>query len=169
MTHTGQISHLKSPRWDLAKQTAYNLTANFSSPPIPVLELAESSGVDVVFSDMGVYRSTVAGFCDFGAKKIYVNSADPINRKTFTIAHELGHWILHKSFFEAYPDDYPVLPRFQNPYSSQNPYELEANTFAANLLVPPRLLQPVKHAPAAYLANVFAVSRQMMENRLKNV
>ena len=66
------------------------------------------------------------------------------------------------------PERYSVLPRFQRPDKS-DPFEQEANCFAANLLVPKRLLAPVKHASPAQLASIFAVSREMMENRLKNV
>ena len=54
----------------------------------------------------------------------------------FTIAHELGHWMLHKDRTE-----HSVLPRFKEPYDS--PVEHEANTFAENLLMPDRLL-PIK-------------------------
>lgn len=47
--------------------------------------------------------------------------------------------------------------------------EKEANKFAACLLVPERLLAPVKGASVAALARSFGVSRTMMEFRLKNV
>lgn len=110
----------------------------------------------------------VAGFCDFHAGRLYVNAGDQINRQTFTIAHELGHWILHRQYFEQHPERYRILPRFQRTEGT-DPFEQEANCFAANLLVPKRLLLPVKHASVAALASIFAVSREMMENRLKNV
>lgn len=159
---------LRTARWKLAKQQADELSAPYSSPPIPVLEIAESNGVDVVFSDFGPSGEKVAGFCDFHGAKLYVNADDPINRQTFTIAHELGHWILHRSFFERRPDLYHLLPRFQRAERG-NPFEQEANCFAANLLVPRKLLIPVKDAPVTALSTIFAVSREMMENRLKNV
>ncbi|WP_160299164.1 ImmA/IrrE family metallo-endopeptidase [Sphingomonas sp. SRS2] len=132
------------------------------------MEIAETQGVDVVFADFGEAGERVAGFCDFESGKLYVNANDPVARQTFTIAHELGHWVLHRRFFEENPDEYSILPRFQKP-SAKNPFEQEANHFAANLLVPKRLLAPVKDAGATVLAKVFGVSREMMENRLKNV
>lgn len=96
-----------------------------------------------------------------------MNVDDPVNRQTFTMAHELGHWILHREFFEASPEKYTILPRFQRT-AARNPFEQEANHFAANLLVPKLLLDPVRSAPPAALAQAFAVSQEMMEIRLKN-
>jgi Zn-dependent peptidase ImmA (M78 family) len=157
-----------STDWKKARAVADDLTERYSSPPIPVLEIAERSGVDVVFADMGPHADVVAGFCDFAAAKLYVNRADIPNRQSFTIAHELGHWLLHRDLFKAHPEKYPVLPRFQST-DKNNPVEQEANFFAANLLVPARLLKPVSNAPVAALAGAFKVSRTMMEYRVKNV
>lgn len=156
------------PRWDLAEQTADRLTAKFSSPPIPVLEIAESNGVNVVFIDFGKHSESVAGFCDFKAKRLFVNAKDKPERQSFTMAHELGHWMLHRDVFLADPARYPVLPRFSEP-NEKDPLEKEANKFAACLLVPKRLLSPVKEAPVSALARIFGVSRTMMEFRVKNV
>lgn len=150
------------PRWGLAEQEASRLSAPFSAPPIPVHEIAEQSGVNVVFADFGKHSETVAGFCDFKARRLYVNSKDPSVRQSFTIAHELGHWVLHRDEFLRDPSKYPVLPRFAEP-NQDDPFEKEANKFAACLLVPSRLLAPVKGAPVAKLAEMFGVSRTMME------
>lgn len=160
--------HLVKPRWGLAERTATDLTEEYSSPPIPVLEIAERSGVNVIFEDFGEHSEAVSGFCDFGRARLYVNADDMPERQSFTIAHELGHWMLHRDFFLAHPEDYPVLPRFTDPNRS-DPKEKEANKFAACLLVPERLLKPVKGAPISSLASVFGVSRTMMEFRLQNI
>lgn len=158
---------ITAPRYGLAQAQANALTKDYSVPPIPVLEIAESVGVDVLFADLGVHRDKVAGFCDFENARLYVNERDPMNRQTFTMAHELGHWVLHREFFLRHPDRYPVLPRFQR-VTESDVFEKEANVFAANLLVPSRLLNPVRRNNVAMLAHVFMVSRTMMEHRLKN-
>lgn len=159
---------INSPRWGQVKSAADKLSEHFSAPPIPVLEIAEQQGVEVVFADFGEHSSTVAGFCDFADAKVFVNADDKAQRQNFTIAHELGHWMLHRDFYLAEPDKYPVLPRFQS-VDRHDPCEQEANYFAANLLVPERLLKPVVHSSSSALARAFAVSRTMMEHRLKNV
>ena len=158
---------LHSTRWKHAVSEASRFTEQYSAPPIPVVEIAEGNGVDVVFADFGTHSETVAGFCDFRASKLFVNRADKLERQLFTIAHEFGHWVLHREFFLANPDKYPVFPRFQSG-ASKNSYEQEANKFAANLLVPDRLLRPVSSAPVSVLANIFKVSKTMMEFRLQD-
>ena len=158
---------LITARYSLAKKKAEELTAVYSSPPIPVLEIAQSNGVNVVFSNFGKHSDAVSAFCDFHGKRIFINERDAMTRKMFTMAHELGHWILHREFFENDPSGYAVLPRYSKPES--NPFEQEANAFAAELLAPSRLVSPVKGAGATTLARIFGVSREMMEIRLKNV
>lgn len=167
MTASCLDNELSSVRWDLARHEAEKLTENFSRPPIPVLEIAERAGVDVVFIDFKSHADVVAGFCDFEGSKLYVNKDDKLGRQMFTMAHELGHWILHRDLFVKNPKKYAVLPRFQKPKPDN--YEKEANFFAAELLVPKRLLLPVLGAGISYLSDIFGVSREMMEFRVKNV
>lgn len=155
-----------TPNRSGARKQAGGLVKIYTAPPIPVVELAEINGVNVVFSDMGKFSEEVAGLLDFRAKRIYVNKADRPQRQRFTVAHELGHWILHKEAFERNPAAYPVLPRFQAVEKS-NAFEQEANAFASELLVPKHLLDPVRKAPVSMLADIFDVSKTMMEFRLQ--
>lgn len=157
-----------TPRWAIATQAADKLTATYTRPPIPVHRIAEENGVDIVFADFGKHTKTVAGFCDFNQAKLFVNREDRQDRQSFTIAHELGHWILHRDLFRAKPDLYPILPRFADP-NKDDPLEKEANKFAANLLVPGHLLEPIKSAPITILAKAFGVSSTMMGFRVRNV
>lgn len=152
----------------MAKRKADELTEVYSSPPIPVLEIAEQNGVNVIFANFGSSSERVAGYCDFRNAKLFVNADDVPRRQSFTISHELGHWVMHRSIFVDNPETYPVLPRFSRP-SNNGPYEKEANKFAAHLLVPDHLLQPVLNptVSAVTLADIFFVSRTMMEIRMK--
>ncbi|MGX7346869.1 ImmA/IrrE family metallo-endopeptidase [Acetobacter pasteurianus] len=161
------VRTLERPRIEKAIREANVLSSGYTAPPIPVREIAEQAGVDVIFSSFGASSEKVAGFCDFQARKLYVNSNDIITRQKFTMAHELGHWILHRTFFESNPEQYRVLPRFHKPVN--NHFEREADVFAANLLAPSALLRPVRGFGAAALANIFGVSRTMMELRLKEI
>ena len=162
------MTYTKSADLGMARRKADRLTEVYSSPPIPVLEIAEENGIKVRFVDFGDYSSKVSGYCDFRKDEIFVNGDEIPQRQSFTIAHELGHWFMHKVFFIKNPDEYPVLLR-KNNSDSNNPLEKEANTFAAHLLVPNRLLKPVqrKGVNATVLASLFFVSRSMMEIRMK--
>lgn len=142
------------------------LTASFTAPAIPVLDIAEGNGVNVIFTDFGTHKDTVSGFCDFDGARLYVNPEDRMTRQAFTIAHELGHWLLHKEVYKSDPQRYPVLPRHHSP-DLRNPLEFEANMFAGHLLVPERLLKSVRGAPVSFLADIFGVSISMMETRLE--
>ncbi|MFT8913455.1 ImmA/IrrE family metallo-endopeptidase [Zymomonas mobilis] len=161
------VRTLDQTRTERVIREANSLTNGYSAPPIPVREIAENAGVDVIFSSFGGASERVAGFCDFEARRLYVNSNDIITRQKFTMAHELGHWILHREFFESHPAEYRVLPRFHKPVS--NHFEREADIFAANLLAPAALLRPVRELGAAALSSIFGVSRTMMELRLKEI
>ena len=69
---------------------------------------------------------------------ILVEKNKPENRKYFTIAHELGHYFLHKKILKKEKrlvvDGEAILYRLDNGLS--NIQESEANYFAASLLMP---------------------------------
>ncbi len=92
------------------------------------------------------------------------------NRQRFTLAHELGHYFL------GHLDDNNIL--FRDPaknFSLDNydPYEAEANKFAADLLMPKEkidfLLQEVKMSSIEGMAKALQVSPAAMTYRLKNL
>ena len=94
-----------------------------------LLTAVEDAGYAVVVADL---PDTVAGACyrgDNGAV-LWVNGAQPVTRQRFTLAHELGHaWCRHDGTLE--PDTVATLSG-----RTSNPYELQANAFAAEFLVP---------------------------------
>ncbi len=126
-----------------------------------------------------------SGFLAVKEKTIVVNSRHAPVRRRFTVAHEIGHYQLHR--FGA--GDTPVFidrtVYFRKGRSaaaqagSDHRMELEANAYAAALLMPEVLLDEYldKHArldlekPADVktLAEEFEVSRPAMEYRLKNL
>lgn len=74
---------------------------------------------------------------------IVVNSTHAAQRKRFTIAHELGHLVLH-GYTQPHADRIPKI-RFRSkaPTGANALEEIEANRFAAELLMPEYLLEPV--------------------------
>jgi len=99
-------------------------------PVVNVFDVAKNEGIDLRFVKMPESLKDVAGFFDAESKSIFVNNEDPTNRQMFTVAHELGHYILEHS-----KDKYGILYRRQIFNGEQAPAEQEANYFAANLLV----------------------------------
>ncbi|MBL9170653.1 MAG: ImmA/IrrE family metallo-endopeptidase [Verrucomicrobiales bacterium] len=71
---------------------------------------------------------------------IGVNTLHHPNRQRFTIAHELGHYVLHQ-YDEVHVDRAVVRLRSGESSSGENPDEVEANRFAAELLMPENFIR----------------------------
>jgi Zn-dependent peptidase ImmA (M78 family) len=135
-------------------------------PPVLPREIAENYGIKVLFAQFPENLSQVMGFFDFERDQIIVNSTDPANRQTFTIAHELGHAIMHKAYLKDNQNAYKVLLR-QPMAAQKDPIEQEANSFAANLLVPRKMLEQYhKLAGVRELSRLFIVSEDVIRWRL---
>jgi Zn-dependent peptidase ImmA (M78 family) len=108
-------------------------------PPVPVNEIARHMGADVRYKPA---ERDICGFIarqDDGSTVIGINTFHHANRQRFTLAHELGHLSLHTTK-RLYVDH---VPKFRDVKSSQavDPEEIEANLFAAELLMPEDMLR----------------------------
>ena len=99
-----------------------------------------------------------------GDYEIQVNSAHPESRRRFTIAHEIGHFVLHKDLIgDGIADD----GLYRSGLSGS--IEQEANQFAADLLMPWHLMNVAMtkgYKDIATLAKAFQVSKYAMSIRL---
>ena len=94
--------------------------------------------MNVVFSETNKSGAIAKRAGEFS---IFVNINDPASRKRFTIAHEIGHRLLHMEG----ASDIEIIDTHDNFRSTEAPYdedwsderraEWEANTFAAALLM----------------------------------
>ena len=153
---------------DIEKK-AYEFTKIYSELPIPVCEIAQEEGLEVYKADFGDDSDIFSGFCDFENKEIYVNRSDSPIRQFFVTAHELGHWILHRGEHGGKPHGYAFSLK-QGADADSNAdslMEREADYFAVNLIMPSHLIKRLRnHYVASDLAEMFNVSRTMMEKRL---
>ena len=97
-----------------------------------------------------------------------VNSYHSENRQRFTIAHEIGHYILHTDDI-LHHDDEKMHFRADKIQSSE---ETEANFFAAEILMPALLIEKCVENDIDYvdeLAKCFNVSQDAMRYRLTNL
>lgn len=108
-------------------------------PPVDVLSLAQHQGIRVVFQDL---QDDISGMLVQSEHEtvIGVNVRHHENRQRFTLAHELAHHKLHPKTPTVYVDGMMVHYRGQQ---GQGPavIELEANAFAAALLMPEDFLR----------------------------
>lgn len=116
--------------------------------PVDVLGLAEDLGVRVNDS---VLDSDISGELvqvSPGVFEINVNARNPVTRQRFTIAHELGHYLYHKDLIGSGVDDdraYRSTSRGRYFNTRIGPREeTAANQFAANLLMPWRLIEELR-------------------------
>jgi len=142
------------------------ITFGVDSPPVPLTNIVSSYGINIVYADFSSLPkgNEIAGFMDFDKKKIVVNKDDPPNRQRFTIAHELGHYLLHKDYVKD-ESRYNVLLRRPLKDLDYTKEEQEANCFAANLLVPKEMLEKYKKIPNSISASLFAVSEDVIKFR----
>ena len=121
-----------------------------------------------------------SGFLAVKEKTIVVNLHHPPVRRRFTIAHEIGHYQLHRRS-EDIPVfiDRAVYHRKESVAGVDHLMEMQANAYAAGLLMPEALLDEYledhpaldldKPADIKTLAEEFEVSRPAMEFRLINL
>jgi predicted transcriptional regulator len=157
------------PNYAPARKKAAEILARFgvSRPPVDPEIIAENLGFDVVYVDFAdAVSREIAGLYDFASRKIYINKHMPTNRKTFTIAHELAHALLHEEYAKS--QEYRAMPR-SNYYMQGKPHqEVEADVFAACLLVPKDMLNRYKNfADIDELSDMFSVSPEVIVNQLK--
>ncbi len=107
---------------------------------------------------------------------IAVNPAHHINRQRFTIAHELGHYFLHEGLEEHVDENFRVAWRNADSSKAINWIEIQANRFAAELLMPTRFLETdldslenIDKRTVALLATKYIVSPEAMKIRLSQL
>jgi len=98
--------------------------------PAPVEKIVKHLGYKIFKFSPGEQTSDISGAVDHHKKAIYINNKNNIRRQFFTIAHEIGHIILHGK------DENFVDYRRDINMGSTDEKELETNYFAANLLMP---------------------------------
>ena len=102
-----------------------------------------------------------------GAWYVGVNALHHRNRRRFTIAHEIAHYVLHRRDASSFHDN-----TFARRANSRDRMEQEADRFAAELLMPEGAIrQSIANGVTSVsaLADAFGVSALAMKFRLKNL
>lgn len=146
------------------------LQDNFvAQPPVPVYDIARKNGLKIARVHFPTKYSHIQGFItkENNAYIMYVNADDSIGEQNFTIAHELGHWKLHKAQLEKDLNK-SVLFRLSIAELNKDKLEAEANLFAATLLIPDELYEKYKDdLDQKGLADKFGVSEDIIGYKLK--
>lgn len=143
-----------------------NILSKYNVYPRNIVEICNEMGITV--QETSQLRDDISGIIFKENDKYYilVNKNHSIGRKSFTIAHELGHYVLHKdlldkenelvSFIKSNGKDCPTLARGLE----YNKRETQANNFAADVLMPQtEFLKICEEATSIEeVANYFGVS-----------
>ena len=143
--------------------------------PVPVERIAKAMGVRVQYAPLD---GDLSGFAHIreGVPIAGANTLHAPTRQRFTLAHELAHIELHRPQIESSVHvDRGSLRRDALASAGTAPNEMEANAFAAELLIPTDLLKQTLDGRAidledderiSALAKRFKVSEAAMRFRL---
>jgi transcriptional regulator with XRE-family HTH domain len=142
--------------------------AGITRPPIDVAWLAAQCGALVIHRPLPDALSGLVFAVGSGAV-IGINRSHSANRQRFSLAHELGHFLLsHHEREGAAGAGFHLDVTDTTPPGYDWRQERAANDFAADLLMPRRLIQDeyARHASPSRLSKIFEVSEIAMGYRL---
>lgn len=121
-------------------------------------EIARSRNVIIVYAPL----VDVRGFYQYFQRNhiIYIDENLSEQEKRFVCAHELGHMFLHKDTNAVFMDTRTGF--------NTNRYEIEANTFAACLLIPDEVILENYHYTTEQLSRLLSYAKPLIELRMKS-
>jgi Zn-dependent peptidase ImmA (M78 family) len=151
--------------------------------PVQVDRIATALGIKITLDEVD---DNLSGFLlrdkRDGRNVIGANKAHPKNRQRFTVAHELGHFLLHEGELVHLDEEMGSFTvDFRDAVSSkgEDVNEKEANYFAAELLMPEKFLRQDLRGKRLdlfddgeelqQLARKYKVSTQALTFRLTNL
>lgn len=147
------------------------LKADITSLPVDLSKVLKAVDVKAILycdaffdADSPKLRGSDGFVTKIGDKKtIYLNeSKGTIQRRRFTLAHELGHIVL----------DHPINPiiyRNSEVDENQSPTEIQANIFARDLLMPAGVLAKLHVTTVDEIMQICNVSRISAQIRLERL
>ena len=143
-------------------------------PDKSIIQIVHDSGLQIYLHDFGKYAGDIRGSIDFEERAIYINKDMPEKNRTFTIAHEFGHYMLdgHHDKNVRYRIDFHSDLFPSDPVT--NLQEIEANYFAGEILMPEEKikkelnynLKDVTDRQIEQLATTFNVSELALRVRI---
>jgi Zn-dependent peptidase ImmA (M78 family) len=149
------------------------------NPPVDVGDVARRLGLRILYEKLETDVSGLLITTKEGAN-IVVQGSDAKSRQRFTIAHEIGHHHLSHHFEggKHVHIDTSISQRSSLSSTGLDIKEIEANQFAASLLMPTKLIRqqveslkadPLLDNHITELAKKFGVSEQAMTIRLSRL
>lgn len=158
---------MNDPEWDIVERFA-------ARPPLDVKGLSSALGLTYVERDMAPEESGGISF-DGLQYVVSVNRNESPQRKRFTAAHEIAHYLLHRDILKkrGHMDRLFDAAAYNNPADPfTRAHEVQANRYAASLLMPKfAIVKEIESGNATLpgLAERFEVSIPSMRIRLETL
>ena len=144
--------------------------------PVDVVAAIKELGIEYIEAFLNGRSGMIERIENSSRYRITVNSSDSMTRKRFTAAHELGHYLFHRDLFNKKHIDSNIYSLERDDVvladgerSLRPKHEIQANKFAANFLMPPKIVYELKRqgiVDSARLSKIFKVSEAAMRVRL---
>jgi Zn-dependent peptidase ImmA (M78 family) len=132
--------------------------------PVPVTAIAEDLCGLSIEEDVPL---AVSGMLIPAERRIYLNASEAPERRRFTLAHELGHWVCQ--CLQGLTASRYCRADEVGLDATAKALEREANVFAAELLMPREAVRAAWTGSALACANMFGVSEEAMHWRVYNL
>lgn len=128
------------------------LAADIANPPVSPYQVAKHLNLEIKEQDLGDISGLLVirnGKATIGVNKLEGTTDDV--RTRFTIAHEIGHFVLghekegKEMFVDRANQQFSMFMRSEESTKGTNPQEIQANAFAAALLMPEPFVRAELH------------------------
>ncbi len=132
--------------------------------PIPMEEIADLKlGLDIITKSNLLDNYRIDGFLTSDCTAIYLDETTYekyYERCRFTIAHEIGHLVLHKQFYEEHR--FGSIPEYIDFITSADRtvidrFEIQGMLFAEQVLVPEQKLEPIVRSVVATNVDILSL------------
>jgi Zn-dependent peptidase ImmA (M78 family) len=138
--------------------------SKIKAPPVDLLQILTAHGIG--YEEVDEFPDTVDALIIEDGMKFYaaVNARQHLHRQRFSLAHELGHYFLHRNGMpeDAVTIDNPPTGEDEMAAPAKSPAEIEADLFAGELLVPVEMLKGHISKGLPELSKLFLVSEQVV-------
>lgn len=173
------IKRINNIAWKLLQDVG------ITEPKVDLKKVTDHLGIRIEYDELG---EDISGLLVNRGEKVVigVNTNHPPSRRRFTIAHEIGHFVLgHERkglFVDQHKHESYVIFRNERSSEGTNQQEIEANAFAAALLMPELFVKSeirklitkdntfvLDESSIENLAKIFGVSSISMTYRMGNL
>lgn len=163
---------MEKARIGFAREIARKLLKDngIKKPPIDIKVILHSKGYEYLEIDSFLKNIDAVFLNKDGRIYAAVNAKHHVHRQRFSLAHELGHILLQHDVTYYMSDASLDSPPIEKLHSFGSPFEVEANTFAGELLVPLNMLKMEfkETKDLQELSKIFVVSKDVIGIAISN-